>query len=62
MGIANPYWGGNFDNDDWPRCAECGNIICSVSPSHKGDKKLCDKCEEHELWENLEKPLSPRQI
>jgi len=43
MGIANPYYGGNFDKDDWERCELCGNII--VAEKHYRDgKTICNNC------------------
>ena len=43
MGIANPYYGGNFDKDDWERCELCGNII--VAEKHNKDGKIvCNNC------------------
>jgi hypothetical protein len=46
MGIANPYYGGNFDtNDGFERCAECNNIITSETFC-LGGKHICRKCNE----------------
>jgi DNA-directed RNA polymerase subunit M/transcription elongation factor TFIIS len=47
MGIANPYYGGNFDKDDWNRCEECGDIITSKRHYLHG-KLVCKKCNEND--------------
>jgi hypothetical protein len=45
MGIANPYWGGNFDPDTWERCGECSDILSSEKYYLNG-KFVCEKCYE----------------
>jgi hypothetical protein len=45
MGIANPYYGGNFDRDDWDRCEECGNIFTGPKNYLYG-KFVCERCYE----------------
>ena len=46
MGIANPYYGGNFDVDDWDRCSICGNIITSGKyyADNNINNMLCSNC------------------
>jgi hypothetical protein len=53
MGIANPYYGGNFDPDTWPRCKECGDILISSEPHYLNGQAVCERCYEKSKYHEL---------